>query len=157
MVLQTFLLCTVVRKIVFVPSLLLLAGAMLSDKRNTGQNFEFQSSSPSKPHHFRQEIRVHTMLWSFLFFRHWSNINIWPLLVVFIHVTCAILCSQLSISKIVFILLPFYRDWSLFVFLYYIIIQQVHVIHYTKKMFRGYFNFGGKIHISNLLWLNNSC
>ena len=117
-VLQIFSLCNVVRKIVLVPSLLLLAGAMLSDKRNICQNFEFQSSSPRKPHHFRQGIRVHTMLWSFLFFRHGSNINIWPLLILFIHVTCAILCSKLSISKIVFILLPFCRDWSLFVFLY---------------------------------------
>lgn len=157
MVLQIFSLCTVVRKIVFVPSLLLLAGAMLSDKRNICQNSQFQLSSPTKPHHFRQEIRGHTMLWSFLYFRHWSSINIWPLRILFIHVTCAILCSKLSISKIVFILLLFYRDWSLFVFLYYIIMQQVHVIPYTKEMFMGYFNFGGKIHIYNLLWLNNSC
>ena len=45
-----------VRKIVFVPSLLLLAEAMLSDKRNICQNFEFQSSSPTKPHHLGKKL-----------------------------------------------------------------------------------------------------
>ena len=41
MVLQIFSLCTVVRKIVFVPSLLLLAGAMLSDKETFAKTLSF--------------------------------------------------------------------------------------------------------------------